>query len=227
MYRESYREFPQQALISVDPLTGKGQAFGLMTTDTHRILARFLKTGFKNSPALSDIRAGELFYCPAVGDDDRVGDVPGQDQVDPNAPAYLHVTYAYLGRLNMALNNPAECHTNWGDPSNCDPKRDIPPKRRLYVTKDPDARRILMSDMLMYWGGKDRWRINHGPWYQPRRDNERVPLEGSNLAYGDGHVEWQPVYRMPRGFSEGTHPLTALDFRRTANLVRDQDMWWW
>ncbi len=226
-YRESYREFPQQAMININKATGEGEAFGLMTTETHRVLARFLRTGFKNSTNANDIRAGDVFYCPEVPDRERQGDVIGQDQVDPNAPAYLHITYTYLARLNDAVNDPAECHANWGDPAVCDAKRDIPSKRRFYVTRESDARRALMSDLIMMHSGGNRWRINHGPWYQPPVAGQRIPLEGSNLAFGDAHVQWQPSTRFPIGFREGKDPRTDLTFRRTATLVRDQDLIWW
>jgi len=228
-YREYYKDYPLPAMINVDPDTGKGQVFGLMTEQTHRSLGRFLKTGFKDAATPDDVRGGELFYCPEVKENDRFGDVMGLDQVDTDADPYVHTTYMYLGRMNGATNDPAQCHTSWGDPTPCNPRTDIPADRKNYVIKEPDARKVMMGDMMMYWHGGEpgpRWRINHQATYQTVASAGRVPLKGMNMAYGDGHVEWHGKGRFPDVFNSDVSP-TNMDVRETANLIRENDMWWW
>jgi prepilin-type processing-associated H-X9-DG protein len=136
----------------------------------------------------------------------------------------------YLARLDAASNDPAECHTSWGDPTPCDPKLDIPAARRNYVGKEPDATKVLMGEMMMYWhgagGAARRWRVNHQATYLPVDSAGVVPFEGMNMGYGDGHVEWRSQARFPKIFKNDLNPLDAAT-RRTANLIRDNDMWWW
>jgi prepilin-type N-terminal cleavage/methylation domain-containing protein len=232
IYRETFKEFPQQAMINVESTTGKGEAFGLMTTDTHRLLARFIQTGFRNSNQATEQRAGELWYCPVVRERDRINDEPGSGQIDPNAPAYLHITYAYYGRLNDAKNDPAQCNAGYNEDhmGTCIVK-DIPSVRKRYVRKEPDARYVLMGDMVMFWGGGDgrsgRWRINHGPWWEPYVEGERPKFTGANVAYGDSHVEWTKSVQYPKALREGA-PKSG--FVETATLVRDSrlpDLLWW
>lgn len=228
-YRETYKEYPQPAMINVDPSTGKGEVFGLMTERTHRALGRFLKTGYKDSADENQVRAGELFYCPEVKETDRFGDMEGLDQVDASAEPYLHTTYVYLARMDGMRNDPAQCHTSWGDPTPCNPRTDIPAGRRNYVIKEPDARKVMIGGMMMYWAGGSpgpRWRVNHLATYQTVASVRQVPFEGMNMGYGDGHVEWRNKARFPDVFGSDIVP-TDLDVRRTAMLIRGNDMWWW
>ncbi len=225
MYQQSYGSFPEQAMVNTDPVTRRGEAFGLLTTRTHQILARFLKTGFKKQAADTEsTRAGELFYCPMVTDADRNGDILGEDSVDPNAPPYLHITYAYFGRLDRAFNDPAKGSPAYY-PASTNPASIA--RRKRYVVQEPDSRKVLMTDMVMLWGGGNRWRINHGPWYQPRVDGAKPMIEGSNTAYGDGHVEWTKAEQFPEALRR---PATVQDYLNSATFVRDKakpDIWWW
>jgi len=226
LYQQTYKAFPPQAMINVDQTTGVGQAFGLWSLSIHRAVNKLLKTGFKNSTDADQVRSSEMFYCPSVRDSDRVGDILGTDQVDEDAPPYLHITYAYLGRLDAASNDPALPRGYLGESA----PRDVPISRKFYVKKDADGRRVLMSDMLMFWGGAAtthgaaRWRINHGPQYGPYSEGQRLTLYGSNLAYGDGHVEWKNPGKFPKEFR---YSANWQELRRSAQLIRDSDFFWW
>lgn len=228
-YREYYKEYPQPAMINVNPSTGKGEIFGLMSESTHRALGRFLKTGYKDSSDDNEVRAGDLFYCPEVKEYDRFGDVEGIDQVDANAEPYVHTTYVYLARMDGMANDPARCHTSWGDPTPCNPRTDIPAARRNYVIKEPDARKVMIGGMMMYWAGGSpgpRWRVNHLATYTPVASVAKVPFEGMNMGYGDGHVEWRNKAKFPDVFGSDIDPRSAA-VRQTAGLIRGNDMWWW
>ncbi len=227
-YREQYKEYPEPAMINVTS-SGKGEVFGLMTKDTHRALGRFLKTGFKDAADTNEVRAGELFYCPEVKEIDRFGDLQGTDQADAKAAPYVHTTYVYLARMNGMTNDPAKCQPGWGDPTPCNPRTDVRFARRNYVIKEPDARKVMMGGMMMYWAGGSpgpRWRINHLATYQPVASVNKVPFEGMNMGYGDGHVEWRSKGNFPDVFGTDISP-SDISVRQTANLIRGDDMWWW
>ncbi|MBI4578640.1 MAG: type II secretion system protein [Planctomycetes bacterium] len=225
-YHNTYRQFPPQAQINVDAATGKGQAFGLWTEPMHRTINRMLKTGFKPSADPNKVKSSEVFYCPEVTDQDRLGDILGTDQVDAKSPPYVHITYFYAGRLHDAVNDPAKPRAALGETSSLT----VPSLRKLYVTDEPDARAALMSDMLMFWGGAAakygaaRWRINHGPWYQSFAAGQWLPFEGTNLSFGDGHVEWKNAGRFPKALRSSA---SFTELMRSATLIRDSDLSWW
>lgn len=226
LYQQTYRKFPSQAMVNVDVTTGIGQAFGLWSVPTHKAINKLIKTSFRDSADPDNIRSSQLFYCPEVRDSDRMGDILGSDQLDPDSEPYLHITYSYLGRFNEATNDPAKPRSELGETA----PRDVPGSRKLYAADGPDSRRALMSDMLMFWGGaatasgSARWRLNHGPYYDKYTEGQVLRFYGSNLAFGDGHVEWKNAARFPKAVRMSG---SFSDLARTAQLRRDIDLLWW
>lgn len=225
LYRETYKEFPHQARVGVpnwasNPSTG-GNAIGAWPTSVHAVLGRFLGRQ-------STIRPSEVFYCPSLSEADRGSvDIDREQAVGSiaNPEAYLHITYFYYGRLDAADNDPARPRAGDVD-LNGDghvDRHDIPAKRRLYVIKEPDARRVLMADAVSLWAGGRQWRINHGPDYRQFGAVEPpIPiLEGQNVAYGDAHVVWQRPAQLPADLRN------AVNLQRSAMLLQDQDCHWW
>jgi prepilin-type processing-associated H-X9-DG protein len=229
-YRESFKEYPEPA--TVGGAAQKGFVFGLMTEDTHRLLGKLLKTGYKNSTDPDDVRAGELWYCPEVKEADRFGDEEGLGQIDADSEPYIHTTFMYLARMDGAQNDPARCNVGlYGDETNCDPRKDIPARRRNYVIKEPDARKVMMADMMMYWAhapGGPRWRINHLSTYVHVGSAGKVPFEGMNMGYGDGHVEWRGKARFPDIFASDLQDRTReREILQSVSLNHNGDLWWW
>lgn len=226
LYQQTYKAFPPQAMINVNSTTGMGEAFGLWSVSIHQAVNKMLKTSFRDSANKDAVRSSELFYCADVKEADRSGDLLGTDRVDPSAEPYLHITYSYLGRFERAVNDPANPRSELGESN----RQQVPNARKFYVSKEPDARHALMSDMMMFWGGATakfgapRWRVNHGPNYNAYSTGRRLALYGSNLAFGDGHVEWKNASRFPKPVRD------SADFRdlvRVAQLRRDSDLLWW
>ncbi len=217
MYRMTFSEFPHQARVGVpgcDPRTPGGNVTGAWTSAVHKTIGRFI--GKK-----SDIRPNEIFYCPSVRESDR-----GAVDVDREEPAcspglsnpepYLHITYFYYGRLNMGANDPAL-------PRAGETSQSVPARRKLYVTKEPDARRILFADAVSLWAGKSQWRVNHGPDYTRYSLGSKPRLEGQNVAYGDGHAQWRPGYAFPRPLLDGI----SGKLKDSAMLLQGEDLHWW
>lgn len=226
LYQQTYKTFPPQAMINVNTTTGMGEAFGLWSVSIHRTVGKLLMTGFKNAASKDAVRSSELFYCPEVRDADRSGDILGTDQIDPNSEPYLHITYSYLGRFDRSTNDPARPRSELGETT----RLQVPITRKYYVTQEPDARHALMSDMLMFWGGaaakygSARWRVNHGPYYDAYSPGKRLALSGSNLAFGDGHVEWKNAPKFPKAVLNGG---SLAELVKVAQLRRDSDLLWW
>lgn len=224
-YRESYKEFPHQARVGVSnwaahPPTG-GNVIGAWPTGVHVALGRFLGRQ-------SGVRPSEVFYCPALSEADR-----GSVDIDREQPLgtisnpepYLHITYFYYGRLDAGDNDPALPRSGDID-INGDgqvDRRDVPAKRRLYVTKEPDLRRVLMADAVSLWAGGQQWRVNHGPDYRGFEGGS-IPtplLEGQNVAFGDAHVIWQRAQQFPADLRNG------VNLQQSASLLQGQDAHWW
>lgn len=226
-YRESYKAFPHQARVGVpncDPNLPGGNVIGTWPTSVHQTLGRYLGKQ-------SNIRPSEVFYCPNVRESDR-----GAVDIDREEPAcsignpepYLHFTYFYYGRLDDGDNDPAEPRTGDTD-INGDgtvDKRDVPNRRKFYVTKEPDNRKALMADAVSLWQGQNRWRINHGPDYTPYQEGVRPRLEGQNVAYGDAHVEWNGVHKSQ--FKELRRSgATFSELARSAVFRQGSDLHWY
>jgi prepilin-type processing-associated H-X9-DG protein len=128
--------------------------------------------------------------------------------------------------LNGTTNDPAKPRSELGETDT----RQVPIARKHYVTDGPDSRQALMSDMLMFWGGaasqhgSARWRINHGPYWNSYGEGQRIKFYGSNLAFGDGHVEWKNDVKFPK---EVRTSAKFADLVKTAQLRRDIDLLWW
>lgn len=218
-YRESQKAFPHQARVGVpnsDITAAGGNVIGAWPTSVHAALGRYI--GRRSS-----VKPNEVFYCPAVRESDR-----GLVDIDREQPAgsvgnpepYLHLTYFYYGRLNAGDNDPAKPRTSLGEKT----AADVQAKRKLYVTTEPDARRVLMADAVSLWTGGTQWRVNHGPDYSRYVEGNIPLLKGQNVGYGDGHVTWNPVYKFPASLRT-TGAFSKLP--QTAQMLQGQDLHWW
>ncbi len=231
LYQSTFRQYPPQAMINVprDPATrlptGPGQGFGLWTVATHRTIARMLRTSFRGSTDANnnllnrdEVRADAFFYCPEASTANNRTDTGG-DRIDPNEDPYVMTSYFYAGGLHKTVNDPAR-------PRAGETAATVPAIRKLYVKKEPDSRAALISDTVMYWGGAGRWRLNHRAYFGPV--GGRIPFDGTNLGFGDGHVEWKSARRFA---AQGAEALLkggpSPDLERCATLVREMDLFWW
>jgi prepilin-type N-terminal cleavage/methylation domain-containing protein len=224
MYRETTKSFPHQARVGVPdcqfgvyPAPGVGNTIAAWPTSVHNALGRFI--GKQTA-----IRPNQVFYCPSVSASDR-----GSVDIDREQPAcsignpepYLHITYFYYGRLNDGANDPALPRgAAAGEPTTAE----VPAKRRLYVTKEPDARRVLIADAVSLWTGGTQWRINHGPDYGRYSEATRPGLIGQNVGYGDGHVSWNGAQKFPAALRNGAK---FADLASSALFLQGQDLHWW
>ncbi len=222
-YQHSHKVFPHQARVGVpgsDVHNTGGNVIGAWPSGVHRTVGRYI--GMR-----SGVKAHEVFYCPSVSEKDR-----GSVDIDREEPAgglgnpepYLHITYFYYGRLNTgdATNDPAKPR---GGSTGETTTADVPYKRRFYVTKDPDARHVMMADAVSLWTGGTQWRVNHGPDYTPYVEGNRPQLIGQNVGYGDGHVEWHGAHRFP---VELRSDAQFQDLAKSALLLQGGlDLHWW
>jgi hypothetical protein len=132
--------------------------------------------------------------------------------------------------MNVA-NNPAKAGAPYADTDvNNDgvvDVKDVPQARKMFVTKEPDSRRVLMTDAVSLWGGAQTWRINHGPDYGSYSiAGDKPPLLiDQNVGYGDGHVVLKRAHQFPEALRKGDR-VSAL--RRTINFVQPPaDFHWW
>ena len=226
-YEFNYKQFPHQARVGVpgcDVRNPGGNVIGAWSSGVHRAIGRYV--GMR-----SKLRANEVFYCPNVQEADR-GSVD-IDREEPagsnlsNPEAYLHITYFYYGRLNTADagNDPAKPRGSEAT------LKDVPFKRKCYVTAHPDSRHVLMADAVSLWWGSGppnaRWRVNHGADYNAVQSGGLVPpprFLGQNVAFGDGHVEWHKAGAFPVELRTGA---AQLELYRTAILRQGNDLHWW
>jgi hypothetical protein len=151
----------------------------------------------------------------------------------------LHTTYFYYGRLdaNGVSNNPERFSAYLGDSDvNNDgfsDDRDVPARRKMFVRKEPDSRRVLMADAVSLWAGgggpgpTGQWRVNHGPDYGFATRGGVVQAPGlidQNVSYGDGHVILKKATQFPAPLINGE---SHSKLRVTANMARGQDLHWW
>ncbi len=213
-YAVSHKEFPHQARVGVpgSNIGAKGgNVIGAWPSSVHNTLGRYLGTRSRISPS-------EVFYCPSVREADRGAvDIDREEEAGSigNPEAYLHITYFYYGRLQEGNNDPALPRSG---------ETVVPARRKLYVTREPDALRVLMADAVSLWMGYQRWRVNHGPDYNPYIAGQKPLMDGQNVAYGDGHVEWRAQHRFPSELRTGS---TYQDLARSAQLWQLPDLHWW
>lgn len=220
-YQFDRKEFPHQARVGVDRNTLQGgNVIGAWPVSIFDAMDKYLRRR-------TDIRAHELFYCPTVRDEDRRND---SDRVQPawtmgNPEPYMHITYAYYGRLDLGVNDPAKRRagdTDRNGDGTIDDK-DVPAKRKNYVRKEPDSKSILMADSVWRWTGNGTWRICHGPaWDVPTTVRPRI--EGQNVLFGDAHVTWQGGHVFPAALRNNE---SLANQKKTALLWQGNDLHWW
>ena len=221
-YQHTFKVFPHQARVGVPGAevgSAGGNVIGAWPASVHRVIGKYVGMS-------STIRPNEVFYCPSVSKSDR-----GSADIDREEPAgalgnpesYLHITYFYYGRLNTgnANNDPAQPR---GGSSGESTREDVPSRRKWYATKDPNPRHVIMADAVSLWTGDKQWRVNHGPDYSPYVEGKAPRLQGQNVCYADGHVEWHRPDDFP---VELRSEVEFQDLAKSALLLQSSDLHWW
>lgn len=242
-YSNEYNRFPHQNTIGApNTLDDRSQrdAVAMWGYDVHETIASYmgglrLATGGDAFNDRERTRAHEVFYCPEVDEADldaqgvlNVLSGPGTGHgLDLAEDVYIHIPYAYYGRLDECANDPA------GDGYQLPAGTPIPPdqefylKRQKYVDQAPTAEDVLMADSVARWTGGGWWRINHGAGWGAQiasGTSLSIPkLEGANRLFGDGHVEWARESH----FNELLEAGNMRDLLRRATLLSGADQWWW
>ncbi|MBK9121167.1 MAG: prepilin-type N-terminal cleavage/methylation domain-containing protein [Phycisphaerales bacterium] len=228
-YNNEFRRFPHQNSVGTAGQTrSQREGYGFWSFTVHQEIARHMGGLALNEDATEATRTHPVFYCPfALPNQIDFANVlsgPGTPNgIGNTEEVYLHISYAYMGALHEVANDPA----NYTDvnPSTDPLLRDqILKKRREYVRKEPDARYVLMADMVSGWFGGAKWRVNHGTgWRTSIMDQIPPVVETSNVLFGDGHVE----QKRSSHYRELTGTRNITEIRRNATLRAGIDLLWW
>jgi prepilin-type N-terminal cleavage/methylation domain-containing protein len=258
-YASTYNRFPPQNSLGEIPPTDQPRsernAAGFWTYAVHKEIASYMG-GLRESKLTETdgshrrTKAHEVFFCPFTPPENVIdsskltsdpngarflaeklsGTYPDGTQTGFGVPntedVYLHISYAYFGALHEVANDPAKLRGS--------DKDGVPRWRTLYVKNEPDASRVLMTDMVMLWGGGSQWRINHGVgWGDSRgatRGGFRPPtkMEGAQEMFGDAHVEWKSRSHFTGLLKVPAGPFGYLAATANAGLQQPpSDFLWW
>jgi prepilin-type N-terminal cleavage/methylation domain-containing protein len=260
-YASTYNRFPPQNTLGEIPPTDQPReernAPGFWTYAVHKEIASYMGGLRQSKLTEADgsrlrTKAHEVFFCPFVPSEKVIdssksasdptgarfladklsGTYPDGTQTGFGVPntedVYLHISYAYFGALHEVANDPAQPR------SNDERINGVPRWRTLYVKNEPDSTRVLMTDMVMLWGGGSQWRINHGVgWGETRgatRGGFRPPtkMEGAQEMFGDAHVEWKSRSHFSGLLKVPATPFGYLDATSQAALRQPpSDFLWW
>jgi len=225
VYSVDFNRFPLQNTIGTSTKRSEREAAAMWGYAVHEVIAAGMG-GLRMATSTGQYTmAHEVFYCPFIDQDDvdfyDELSGPGTGVGIENAEeTYLHIGYAYYGRLDEAANDPAKARP-WEN------EQDIPRKRKDYADRIPNSDDVLMTDMIMLWAGGQKWRINHGAGWNARLDltnmNQAPEVKGGNEMFADGHAEW----RNAKHFKELTEANNFLEIKRNATLTGGVDAWWW
>jgi prepilin-type N-terminal cleavage/methylation domain-containing protein len=128
-------------------------------------------TGVRLDP--DDISVGNIWVCPSTRREPL-------EWTTAIAQLYGHFNadYAYFARVDL-----------W-KPHQANRPDDLTADRL-------DSGRLLMSDLLCYWGGEGRWWYNHGKTPGAYRDYGPPQFDGLNQLWGDASVRWKPRKHIP------------------------------
>jgi prepilin-type N-terminal cleavage/methylation domain-containing protein len=258
-YASTYYRFPPQNTLGEIPPTDQPRAernaAGFWTYAAHKEIASYMGGLRQSKLTEADgsrlrTKAHEVFFCPFAPAEKLIDSAEPENDpagkrflaerlsgtypdgtrtgfgVDNTEDVYLHIGYAYFGALHEVANDPAK-------PRGSD-KDGVPHWRTLYVKNEPDSTRVLMTDMVMLWGGGSQWRINHGvPWGDTRgttRGGFRPPtkMEGAQEMFGDAHVEWKSRSHFAGLLKAPAGPFGYLQATASAGLQQPpSDFLWW
>jgi prepilin-type N-terminal cleavage/methylation domain-containing protein/prepilin-type processing-associated H-X9-DG protein len=208
-YENDFDRLPPQNGLGAnleDPLSVK-QASAMWGYNVHREIAAYVggmdryngdgALDYDDPPSL----ALPTFYCPFVplDDIDEIGLVVKSSHLHsdgsmPSDDDYITVTYAYYGRLDEVINDPAaegiqeNGLTVLGNPAK---QSLIESKRAKYADALPTSDDILMADQLALWVSRRSWRANHPNRWGAEMSNDPTDIDGMNQMFADGHVSWK------------------------------------
>lgn len=119
-----------------------------------------------------EISVGSIWVCPST----RREPVEWTSAI-ARSFGHFNADYAYFARVDLWKPHQAQ-------------RPDDLTGERL----DPD--RLLMSDLLCYWGDEGRWWYNHGRTPGAYRDHGPPQFDGLNQLWGDASVCWKPRKRI-------------------------------
>jgi len=233
-YNHSYNRFPSQNAML--PAEGVRDGTGMWAYAVHKEIASYMG-GLRANDNGERTMAHEVFYCPLAPAEkiDNSQFLSGLDTgygIANVEDYYIHIGYSYAGGLHECRNDPAGPNGQGVGPGvTGDLKDHILKKRRLHVKTEPDSTRVLMADMVAAWRGGGKWRITHGEgWGKaiPTVSAFRPPrLDGSNVMYGDGHVEWKKkaYFRELTEAAGGAQGSISVKANATLNYGIDS-LWW-
>ena len=150
-----------------------------------RTLNSFIPGGFTMED--SNVDVDNIFVCPSAN---RMNFT--EQYWDHAQSNFFHSQYAYLGRFSE--------WPDWQQGNTSNPE--------LVTDRELEPGKVLMTDIMYYWGGVDNngnqggWQYNHGVngpsshrgdsgdvWV----DQDAPDITGYGRLYGDGHVKWIQV----------------------------------
>jgi prepilin-type N-terminal cleavage/methylation domain-containing protein/prepilin-type processing-associated H-X9-DG protein len=228
-YYNSYGRFPHQNTAGDSPSRNEREAFGTFTYSVQQAIAASMGGLVLNDEGTETTKTHPVFYCPFVPDSEmdnvNVLHGPTHGLGQPSAEEdYLHTGYVYFANMQECKNDPALRKDNAVPSIVKEPYRsELFQKYREYVSREGDARHVLMGDTVMAWRGGGKWRINHGAGWKQSVTDWKPNIESANILHGDGHVLKQGRKYFAEIFETGPYGV-ALNI---APLRFGMDSIWW
>lgn len=244
-YSSEYFRMPPQNTFgaSNNPIVrNQRNGAGLFTYYVMKEIASHIGGLDMNAAGTERTRVPPVFFCPfappeKIGQEAEIlsGNYPDGvytgigSQVSEDV--YIQPAYFYVGGFNEVANNPKK-NANYAPGASQELKDHIRAKRDRFVEKDSGSGKVLMADMVSFWAGGAKWRVNHGEGWQtkvPTTTMIKPKLDGANVLYGDGAVELKKAayYREILESFTG-NPITAkINLKFNACAVFGNDMYWW
>ncbi|MCB9850709.1 MAG: type II secretion system protein [Phycisphaerales bacterium] len=241
---EYYRVPPQNTFgTSNDPIVRKDRsAAGVMTYSVISAIAEHIGGLDYNADRTERTRVPPVFFCPfaqpeQIGQEAEIlsGNYPNGDYTGIGAQVsedvYIQSAYFYVGGFHEVANNPQK-KMNYALSATQDMKDHIRAKRDNIVEKDSGSGKVLMADMVMYWGGGGKWRVNHGEGWQTSvatPSSKKPRVDSANVLYGDGAVELKKptYYRELLDVFNGSGTAASINLKLNATTSFGNDLYWW
>ncbi len=229
-YKNEYNRLPHQNTVGDADRRSDRYAYAMWGYEVHKDLADHMGGLRMSTESREMSKTHEVFYCPVLPENTihSVDELSGPETgngIENAEDVYIHISYAYYGRLDEAANDPAKMQL----PVNGEitPELEFHLKRRRYADRQPNADDVLVADMIMLWAGGGYWRINHGAGWDERFTfatmNRIPPFDGANELFADGHAEWKGRNHFP----ELVDADGFVELTQRATLSSGPDRFWW